>query len=281
MYEKEERPKHHTRSTCLFLTSKKVETKKLNNRNHINWTLNHIENLFQQISSTNFLSCCILGVSLDEERWVFEKVLSGVVSGETRGPIRTPLESGAPIRWNSVSPDGTSRVSSVKHLKIEHFLTIWTRWSRATRYRFHYSFVAQCGNPEESLGETNFLMVRLVFRCFTQVWGTISTSVSPRQECSLTLPFSSTVHHLSGVGPTHCPSRNFTLRYQGTWLWECVCMCVCVLCVFGRAVERQGEARRGQRETQSEHWEDKELSRVRVYAVVKETGHMTKIIWKI
>ena len=33
-------------------------------------------------------------------------------------------------------------------------------------------------------------------------------------------------------------------------------------------------ARRGQ-----EHWEDKEVSRVRVYAVVKETGNTVKITW--
>ena len=39
------------------------------------------------------------------------------------------------------------------------------------------------------------------------------------------------------------------------------------------AGERQGggEARRGQ-----EHWEDKEVSRVRVHAVVKETGNTVK-----
>ena len=42
------------------------------------------------------------------------------------------------------------------------------------------------------------------------------------------------------------------------------------------AGERQGggEARRGQ-----EHWEDKEVSRVRVHAVVKETGNTVKITW--
>ena len=42
------------------------------------------------------------------------------------------------------------------------------------------------------------------------------------------------------------------------------------------AGERQGrgEARRGQ-----EHWEDKEVSRVRVYAGVKETGNTVKITW--